>query len=60
MKKQREEEGGGKPRNKKKKCYQDKRRALECFYCGSQNIQQSYCKHVGTVNTCRDCGELVN
>jgi transcription elongation factor Elf1 len=34
-----------------------KNREKACPYCGSENIEQVYIKHVGAARVCRDCRE---
>jgi hypothetical protein len=46
-----------KPLKPKKKSYPKKPEPKECYYCGSKDFEQSYCKHVGVIKTCKSCGE---
>lgn len=49
-----------KPLKPKKKRYTKNPETKSCYYCGSNKIEQSYCKHVGVIRTCKDCKEQLD
>jgi hypothetical protein len=46
-----------KPLNSKKKRYPKKPESKSCYACGSENIEQTFIKHVGVIRICKDCRE---
>lgn len=49
-----------KPLKPKKKSHTKKLEIKSCYFCGSNNIEQTAIKHVGVVRTCKNCKEQLD